>query len=84
MRTRLAILVLLTPVLAPNLSAQRLPTTEPENVGISSERLARIDRVFSEHVAEGQPPNLSTTDRASSTIHSYSGSGSVKASRNAV
>lgn len=53
MRMRLAILALLPLVLTPSLRAQRLPTTDPETVGISSERLTRIDKVFSEHVAEG-------------------------------
>ena len=43
----LALALLLAPALAP---AQVLPPIEPEHVGLSSERLARIDSVFTAYV----------------------------------
>lgn len=54
MHTRLLVLATLCLLTISPLTAQRLPSAAPEAVGISSERLARIDRVFGAHVAEGR------------------------------
>jgi CubicO group peptidase (beta-lactamase class C family) len=40
--------------IAPSISAQRLPTVVPEEVGLSSERLQRIGDVFEGYVEEGR------------------------------
>ena len=44
----------LTAVLAPALWAQGLATVSPEDVGLSTERLARLERVIQEYVDRGQ------------------------------
>lgn len=54
MHTRLLVLATLSLLTVSPLTAQRLPAAAPEAVGISSERLGRIDRVFGAHVAEGR------------------------------
>ena len=41
-------------VVVTSISAQRLPLTEPEEVGLSSERLQRIGEVFQDYVDEGR------------------------------
>ena len=51
--TRLASLALLALVSVPA-SAQRLPVAEPEDVGLSAERLQRIDDAFQSYVHEGR------------------------------
>ena len=38
---------------APGSSAKELPRTKPESVGMSSERLARINEVMSRHIEKG-------------------------------
>jgi CubicO group peptidase (beta-lactamase class C family) len=54
MRTFLAAFFLITGFLpASHLRAQRLPEASPEAVGLSSERLQRIDETFQTHVSEG-------------------------------
>ena len=40
--------------------AQELPTAKPESVGMSSERLARIDSVMQRHIAAGTIANAVT------------------------
>ena len=54
MRTRLSTLTVLILVAGSPLTAQRLPVTPPDAVGISSERLTRIDAVFEHHVQDGR------------------------------
>jgi CubicO group peptidase (beta-lactamase class C family) len=43
-----------------SLSARELPTTKPESVGMSSDRLARIDALVQRYVASGQIANAVT------------------------
>ena len=37
-----------------NASAQPLPEATPESVGLSSERLARVDGLFESYIADGR------------------------------
>jgi CubicO group peptidase (beta-lactamase class C family) len=46
--------VCLVALAGPPLAAQGLPAASPESVGLSSDRLERIDRVMREYVDEGR------------------------------
>jgi len=52
--TPLAGLVLSLSLVAHGLAAQNLPVTNPDRVGLSADRLARIGTVFQEHVDAGR------------------------------
>lgn len=55
MRARHGLLtILLVAFLAPTLCAQGLPTADPGDVGLSDERLERLERVMQEYVDEDQ------------------------------
>lgn len=56
LRRRLFLLALLLATAAPALDAQALPRTEPEAVGLSSERLERLSSVLQGYVEAGQLP----------------------------
>ncbi len=49
-----AFALVLCGLVAPSISAQRLPLAVPEEVGLSSERLERIGEVFQDYVDEGR------------------------------
>ena len=49
-------LLLLAVLAGVDLAAQELPTARPEDVGMSSERLERLDRVLEEYVDAGRLP----------------------------
>jgi CubicO group peptidase (beta-lactamase class C family) len=53
----LGVLILLT---AGTAAGQNLPTSPPEEVGLSAERLSRLDRVMREYVDEGKVAGLVT------------------------
>ena len=50
----LAIVVVLFFIQSPFLNAQKLPVTSPENVGLSSERLERIEPIVRKYIDENQ------------------------------
>lgn len=52
MRIRIRCLAVLAVLIVSPIACQRAPTVSPEGLGLSTERLARIDRVFSDHVAQ--------------------------------
>ena len=55
-RSAIAVVALLTLTLATSALAQGLPTVKPEEVGLSSARLARATQVLKAEVARGQYP----------------------------
>ncbi len=55
-RSRSTLFLALVCLFAASLSAQAPAVVKPESVGLSSERLARLDAVFEDYVAEGKLP----------------------------
>ena len=57
---RLTLTVILFASMGPHLSGQGLPTIVPEEVGLSSQRLGRLDSVMQAYIAEEKIPGVVT------------------------
>ncbi|HET9218029.1 MAG TPA: penicillin-binding protein, partial [Terriglobia bacterium] len=77
MKFLLALTALVLPILAAPLAPLPVPTVKPEDVGLSSERLALIDRMIERRIAAGDVAGAVTIVARNGKVAHHSAKGVV-------